>query len=163
KFERMLVECNRQRKKTLDETIREVVVSNNPEEAHRNLVAHRKKAAEVKGDFIKIEGRKHRAKVSKGKEPMLRCLIRIVNAQRHYWPLSDRSIHYEVLNDPPLRHSQKPGSRYRNDLKSYHDLTGLLTRARLAGQIPFAAIADPTRTVCKWEVHQGAGDFVEGE
>src|SRR5262249_5543179 len=36
----------------------------------------------------------------------------------------------------------------------------LLTRARLAGEIPFDAIADPTRTVCNWRLDRGVGGFL---
>jgi hypothetical protein len=37
----------------------------------------------------------------------------------------------------------------------------LLTRARLAGKIPFDAIEDPTRTVCEWHLDREAGVFIE--
>jgi hypothetical protein len=39
----------------------------------------------------------------------------------------------------------------------------VLTRARLAGEIPFDAIADPTRTVCNWKLDDQVGGFVRRE
>jgi hypothetical protein len=92
---------------------------------------------------------------------MLKRIVDLIHAEREYWPLSDRSIHYLLLNDPPLRHAGKPDSRYHNSLQCYKDLCDLLTRARLAGEIPFAAIADPTRTVCSWDTDRGVGGFIE--
>ena len=67
------------------------------------------------------------------------------------------------MNDPPLIHASKPKSRYKNDKKSYNALTELLTRARLAGLIPFDVIADETRPVETWRVHRSVGDFVRAE
>jgi hypothetical protein len=62
--------------------------------------------------------------------------VQHILAQRvEFWPLSDRSIHYALLNDPPLRHAAKPDSVYANDRASYHDLTDLLTRARPNGWV----------------------------
>jgi hypothetical protein len=88
----------------------------------------------------------------------------IVLAQKPYWPLSDRSIHYSLLNDPPLRNLNKgEPSRYKNDLSSYKDTCEILTRMRLEGRIPFAAIADPTRTVESWSLNRDVGGFVRQE
>jgi len=61
--------------------------------------------------------------------------------------LTDRRIHYLLLNDPPLRHDKKPGSRYANDKPSYKALTNLLLRARLTGDIQMASIEDSTRPI----------------
>jgi hypothetical protein len=159
-FETMLVEHNRQRVKSFDEALREQVIACNPEDAYRALVEHRKARAELTGEFIAIEGTKRRKAISRAKWPMLLSVRRIIEEQREYWPLSDRSIHYDLLNDPPLRHASKPESRYQNDRRSYKDLCDLLTRARLAAEIPFDAISDPTRTVCNWRLDDQVGSFI---
>jgi hypothetical protein len=62
-----------------------------------------------------------------------------------------------------LRHASKPDSRYQNVIECYKDLCDLLTRARRTGEIPFAAIADPTRPVVTWDAFGNVGDFVERE
>jgi hypothetical protein len=162
-FETLLVEYNRQRVKGFDEVVREQVITCNPGDAHRALVEHRKAVADVTGEFIALEGVKRRKAISGAKWPMLLSVKRIIEEQREYWPLSDRSIHYDLLNDPPLRHASKPESRYQNDRRSYKDLCDLLTRARLASEIPFRAIADPTRTVCNWRVDDQVGGFIRRE
>jgi ParB-like nuclease domain len=158
-----LCEANRQRVKGFEEILREKVVCVDPQIAHLALIEQRKAKAAVSGEFLKLEGRKTRKKISKAKLPMLNAVITIVNNQREYWPLSDRSIHYDLLNDPPLRHASKPASRYTNSKESYKDLTDLLTRARLTGEIPFDAIADPTRMVCSWDLDNEVGTFIERE
>jgi hypothetical protein len=162
-FETMLVEYNRQRVKGLDEVVREQVITSNPDDAYRSLVAYRKAKSAVSGEFLTIEGSKVRKIISDAKRPMLDAVKFIVNGKNDYWPLSDREIHYDLLSDPPLRHASKPDSRYRNDRPSYQDLCDLLTRARLAGLIPFEAIADPTRTVKVWNFKREPGGFITDE
>jgi hypothetical protein len=160
KFEVLLREFNRQRVKSFDEVVRECVIDANSGDAYEALISQRKAKARVSGDLLTIEGIKTRKTISLGKMPMLRAAIAIIRAQREYWPLSDRSIHYDLLNDPPLRHAGKPDSWYANNRDSYKDLCDLLTRARLAGDIPFDAIADPTRTIVTWDVYRDLGAFV---
>jgi hypothetical protein len=162
-FETMLVEHNRQRVKGLDEVVREQVITCNPENAYRSLVEYRRAKSAVSGEFLSIEGTKTRKAISSAKRPMLDAVIEIIDGKSDYWPLSDREIHYDLLSDPPLRHSSKPGSRYKNDRSSYQDLCDLLTRARLAGLVSFAAIADPTRTVCNWRLDREPGAFIRRE
>jgi hypothetical protein len=77
----------------------------------------------------------------------LEAVQRVIEENERYWPLTDRRVHYLLLNNPPLRHDKKSASRYRNDKASYKALTHLLIRARLAGLIPMEAIEDPTRPV----------------
>jgi hypothetical protein len=87
----------------------------------------------------------------------------VIECSRQYWPLSDRRIHYSLLNDPPLRHAGKPDSVYANDKASYKALVELLTRGRLAGKIPWTAIADTTRPVTNWQVFENPRAFVAKE
>jgi hypothetical protein len=159
----LLREYNRQRTKSADEVLREEVVSANPDEAHRFLTKYRREAAEVDAEFIVIEGEKRRAAISKAKRPMLDAICRIIEERRAYWPLTDRQIHYALLNDPPLRHASKPQSAYVNNQQCYDDLTDLLTRARLAGEIAFNVIDDPTRPVEVWDFPRGVGPFIQEE
>src|SRR5207249_2372016 len=77
-----------------------------------------------------------------------------------FWPLTDRRIHYALLNDPPLIHAKKPGSRYRNDQDSYRATIDIVSRGRLQGLIPWEAITDPTRPVVTWDVHREIGSFI---
>ena len=94
---------------------------------------------------------------------MLDAAIAVIDSREKFWPLSDRQIHYALLNNPPLRHASKPDSVYRNDKFSYKDLTNLLTRARVEGLIDHESIGDETRPVRIWDVHDTTGSFVKRE
>ena len=163
-FVRLLREYNRQRVKTRDEVTREEIVSSDPEEAYRALREHREAASRVDAvATIRLGDAKGRHGISKAKEPFLKAVLGIIDGWRAYWPLTDRRIHYALLNDPPLVHASKPHSRYQNTLQCYKATCDLVTRARLAGRIPWAAVHDPTRPVCTWRVHGGVGDFTRDE
>jgi len=159
----LLREYNRQREKSLDERIREQLVSVNPEEAYQSLVAQRKARAAVSAPKMEIVGVKTRAAISNAKTPFLAAIRKILRERKEFWPLSDRQIHYALLNDPPLKHSSKPKSRYANDQPSYKALVDLLTRARVDGSLPMESIADETRPVSVWNVYREASAFVKVE
>ena len=162
-FLRLLVMHNQQRSKTVSEMLAEEVVRSSADEAHRALVQHRvergRRAVAECAAMDDVEIRR-RAEVSRAKWPMLQAVIAVVNDLREFWPLSLRTIHYNLLNAPPLRHASKPASRYRNDRASYKDLSKLLTRARVHGLVPYDAIDDATRPVETWNVYRNAGDYM---
>jgi hypothetical protein len=158
-FLTLLREYNRQRAKSLDEVLREEVVSANPEESYRRLVEHRKESARVSAETIRIEGHLRRSRITAAKTPFLDAILGVLRDRRDFWPLTDRQIHYALLNDPPLIHASKQDSRYANTVKSYKSLCELLTRARLAGNVPFASIHDPTRPVTTWQVFRDPAPF----
>jgi hypothetical protein len=164
-FETMLVENNRQRVKTFDEVVREQVILADPEGAYRSLVEHRRNASAPSADYLDLVGEKRRSNIGRIKMGLVQAIVTIVLAQKPYWPLSDRKIHYSLLNDPPLRNLNRgESSRYKNDLESYKDTCEILTRMRLEGMIPFASIADPTRTVECWDfLNREVGEFVKKE
>ncbi len=160
----LLREFNRQRVKTFAEKIREEVISTDPREAYQSLIEHRQQQLYADTpDTIVMRGSKRRAEISAAKEPMLNAIKRVLAERRKFGQLSDRMIHYALLNDPPLIHASKPDSLYANTLQSYKALTEILTRARLAGIIPMNAIADETRPVQVWDVHQDVSSFLRIE
>jgi hypothetical protein len=162
-FVRRLEMYNRQRDKTLSERLREAVIKADPEDAHRVLSEYREAQATHFTRTIEMRGEKKRAEISRAKIPFANAAINILNSMRKYLPLSDRQIHYLLLNDPPLRHASKPDSTYQNDKHSYKDLTDLLLRLRLAGNIPMDWIADTTRPFVEASCYQNAGRFLQKE
>jgi hypothetical protein len=137
------------------------VLDTDPKEAHASLVTERKRRASVSTPTLVIVGTKRRAAISSAKRPFLDAILDVLEDRRDFWPLSDRSIHYALLNDPPLIHAAKPQSRYGNTKASYRALVELLTRARLEGHILMDAIADETRPVTLWAVHQSPTQFIK--
>ncbi len=159
----LLREYNRQREKSFDEKLREVVVTINPNDAYQSLIEHRAAQSAVEGDHMAIGERKHRAAISFAKRGFLNAILAVLKDNRSFWPLSDRQVHYRLLNSPPLRHSSKPDSVYRNDPGSYKSLVDLVTRARLKGHIPMQAIADETRPIVTWSTWPDVRGFIHSE
>ncbi len=158
-FEKRLVTYNAQRDKSPDMRIREQLVLTDPKSAYENLVSERAEASRVKAETLILGAGRARSRITAAKQPFLDAIQRIIDELQDYWPLSDRRVHYALLNDPPLIHAKKPHSRYQNDGRSYKAVCELLTRARLAGLIPFDAIGDETRPVMTWDVYPNVGPF----
>ncbi|NOT00451.1 MAG: ParB N-terminal domain-containing protein [Phycisphaerales bacterium] len=159
----LLREHNRQRVKSLDEMLREEVVSADPDLAHVRLLEHRRDRSDMSdrpSSTVEMSGRKGRKRISEQKRAMTEAVMAAIGERREYWPLSDRQIHYVLLNDPPLRNVTRPDSRYANDRASYGDLCDLLTRARLTGEIVWRAIGDETRPTTQWRCHAHAQAFI---
>lgn len=156
----LLREYNRQREKSREERLREELVTIEPDDAYQSLIAHRAEHSTVEVPSLRIRGAMRRSEISPAKAPLLAAIQRILEEHRRFWPLSDRRIHYSLLNNPPLKHASKSTSRYRNDGPSYKALVELLTRARITGEIPFAAIADTTRPVTVWRTWREVGGFI---
>src|SRR5262249_25850315 len=165
RFLQLLAECNRQRVKTAEEMARKAIAGVDPDDAYQHLRQYRDarvRETTAEALAIDIEGEASRAQISKAKMPMLNAALAVISARRQFWPLTTRQVHYGLLNEPPLRHASKPGSRYANDLKSYKDLCDLLLRARFEGLLDWDAIDDPTRPVTVWRGWQSVGPFVRG-
>ena len=158
---------NQQRIKSNAELLSEAVMLADPEASYTALcmwrAENRDKSQFCGEDLIENPNLQARSKISKAKLPFLEAVCDVINDLREYWPLSDRQVHYALLNDPPLRNANKKKSLYRNDTASYKDLCNLLTRARLMGYIPWAAIDDPTRPVSHAVGWQNTQDFLRDE
>ncbi len=163
-FMQLLRECNRQRVKTFGEALREQAIDADPEVAYQALVEHRREASAISVDnLIDIREGMKRSIISPAKKPLLDAIQKILVDMEDFLPISVRQIHYNLLNDPPLKHASKPDSVYCNDAKgtSYDGLVKLLVRARIEGIIPYEAIADETRPVVIWNTHDNAPEFMK--
>jgi hypothetical protein len=147
--------------------LREAVIGIKPEEAHGRLIAHRfarsRLAEEGSLHAIQLRKEKLRSRISRAKTPLLEAIQRICEDHRSYWPLTDRQVHYQLLNIRPLRHAAKADSVYGNNLESYKAAIDLLTRGRLENLIPWAAISDETRPVIIWDAHRSPQTFLDRE
>lgn len=136
-FLRLLVEMNSQRIKSASELLHESLIKIDPKKAHQKIANDRKLKDESRGgDNLSAidpgdDGR--RCDISKAKKPFLDAILRVLDGQHEYWPLSDRQIHYRLLGeDAPLTHASKPDSQYINDKTSYRKLTdqrGIFSRS----------------------------------
>ena len=108
---------NSQRIKSANELLQESLIKIDPKEAHQQIVNARKEKNEERSEnglsAIDPWDDGRRCEISKAKTPFLEAILRVLNEQREYWPLSDRQIHYRLLGvDAPLTHASKPDSRY---------------------------------------------------
>lgn len=164
-FLKLLREHNRQRTKTVDEVYREEIIDLDPAKCHDELRASRIAASKVSPAPIELDGWRGRKEISPAKQPMLDAAIAALKAREKYLPISLRSLHYALVSlaEPPLRHSKKRGSTYRNDRRSYQDLSDLVTRARIAGIIEPDSLCDETRPIETWHVHSDTRSFIREE
>ena len=160
-FVRLIVSFNSQRVKTIDQQARELTATIDPATAHQRLVESRRRESAVDAVPLDLGAWRGRSEI-KGNRPLADACIRVVGERRSDWPLSDRQIHYLLLNDAPRLHEKKRGL-YRNDKKSYRTLTNILTRLRLSAAIPFSAIADETRPVSICPVHPHPQSYLRAE
>ena len=158
---KLLRSHNLQREKTPNERIREELVTIDPARAYFDLKRSRLRAKARSQSNIEMGVRKDRPRITTTQ--FLKAVQRIIEENEEYLPLTDRRVHYLLLNDPPLRHDKKPQSLYRNEEKSYKSLTGLLIRARLSDEIPMDCIEDTTRPIQPGGGFASAEQFVKQE
>jgi hypothetical protein len=77
-----------------------------------------------------------------------------------YLPTSDRKVHYELLNNPPLKNATDPERFYTNIEEDYKDCTDVLTRGRIEGKIPWESIHDETRPCVTWSLWADPRPFI---
>ena len=161
---KILREHNHGRTKTFDELVREKLVDVSDECVLR--AAQESRAMRKHGTAAEIRlsvSRKTRHNISDIKRPFACAVVRVLNDLGEDKPVSVRSVHYQLLRDPPRRNSKDPGSIYANDKNSYKDLSDLLTRMRLAEMVPWGWISDDIRPVRSWRTWSNAGEFIASE
>lgn len=161
-FLRLLASYNRQRVKTATEQLREEVALMS-DASCRQVRRFRRESAALNGDgAVELRQRRRRSAI-RDKLELRDAIIKVVRAEERNWPLSDRAVHYRLLNIPGLVRNDRTRLPYDNAAAAYDDVTDMLTRLRLDGSVPFEAIADETRPVVVWDTHRSAGDFVRRE
>jgi hypothetical protein len=161
-----LAQYNRQRVKTCDELVREEIALADPEESYQALLDDREKHRRTYSHLqvIDISGEKRRWRFSKAKRPFVDIIVERVLAKEEFWPLTDRRIHYDLLNVVGLlRNYGKRQIPYANNRESFGDLCEVLTRLRLFKTIPMHAIEDETRPVVEWDCFKHVGAFTAKE
>lgn len=156
---KLLRSYNQVREKTFDERIAEALTDVSGEDAYESALSYRVARSEVSGEVNVYMGeRKERAEITT--IAFLNAVQKIVEDCRDEWPISNRAIHYLLLNNPPLTHDAKSDSHYRNEKAFTQKLSALLTRARIAGLIPMESICDEERACTVWNAHANPADFV---
>jgi len=162
-FLRLLASYNRQRVKTASEQLREEIVLMSDDDSYESVRHFRSDAATIRSEgIVELRSRKPRSAI-RDKRELRQAILNVIHAEQRNWPLSDRAVHYRLLNIPGLVRNDKTRVLYGNTAAAYDDVTNMLTRLRLDGSVPFEAIADETRPVSIWDTHRCVGDFVRRE
>jgi ParB-like nuclease domain len=178
-YMKLLSDYNPQRIKTVDAILRETILQVD-EATLEDMGGDRPQLIEStfapteEPEFMDVEGEKGVEPIGPRRQEFLAAVVKIVNELKEYWPLSIRQIHYQLLNNPPLKQTPPERSRfskeelearnrYRNDRGSYQALSRLCTSARYLGHVPFHAVDDPTRTSVPNMGWADIRDFVEYE
>lgn len=161
RFVKLLRAYNLQRDKTREERFREELVSANPDgDPYMTLITHRVRSSRIQAESIELVGRKKRSIITPVKRQMVNAIKKVIfEDRRDYWPLSVRAVHYPLLNYKFFRNTKRR-TLYVNDRKSYQDLSDLITRLRLLGEIPWEAVSDETRPVALWNVWASPRAFI---
>lgn len=161
----LLREHNRQRIKSIDEIAREEAISFDPENCYQDLVNRRRVATSRTCPEAMVLGKKKkRSRITDVKQDMVDAVLRVVENLRELWPIDGRKIHYELLSDPsPLRNTSDPTSTYINNRKCSKDLSDLVTRLRLTGELPMEAIDDSERIVIVPNTDPDPATFIRRE
>ncbi len=164
-WKKVLRAHNHQRVKPAAVRMKEALLDIDPALAHEKLISQRDERDRVAPPQIEISGQKVRCGISARKQDFLQAAIRVITELKPFWPVTVRQVHYGLLNNPPLRNSSSgtQHAKYENDLKSYSDLSNLLTRARLSGLVLWESISDETRPTSGTRYSIDAATFVDQE
>lgn len=153
-----------QRIKSVDELLREKIISQLDHKDEIVKEVRMKEALRALGSNeesvnVPIIGKLKRPKISEEKKEMVESVLKVIHEQKNFWPLSLRRVHYALLNNPPRKNTRISNSRYKNDDNSYDNLSKLVVRLRLFGQLSWSAIADETRPDMKFSGYANPSDF----
>lgn len=168
-WHKLLAEYNPQRVKSAGTIIKEALLRMNDTDGGEVLEKYDADAVATDVDYQAVAGVKDVDEIGERQTEFLNAVQLVVNSLRRFWPLSIRQIHYNLLNNPPLRQTIKSKKRdaerwrYRNDDSSYTALSNLLTPARYQGLISFEAIDDATRPKFTRSGYKSASEFINSE
>lgn len=164
RFLTLLREFNRQRVKGVDEILREAMIDVSDEDLrayHAEALTEQLDGENDSGQVpINASQSRKRFGISEAKQPFVNAIKWVIHDRHKFWPLSVRAVHYALLNERPLRNAKTQTSLYSNDKCSYQDLSNILTRLRLAREIPWEAISDETRPVTEWRQWDNSAGFI---
>lgn len=164
-LEKLLVEFNSQRIKSIDTLLKENLVKISKEDAHRILVQNREEKSKIDlKPNITIKGSKKRHEPNRRiKEEYIKHIKIVLKELKSYYPLSVRQVFYNLLNYSFLKNIDRPDSKFRNCLNDYSDLSRQLTTLRVLGEIPYESFEDDTRPVSFGYGNSNANDFIKSE
>jgi hypothetical protein len=168
----ILREHNTGREKTINERIREemidVAVVDTAGQVVDSLIAE----SDVTSETIELPSKqKKRARITSMSRDFADAILHILNeGDLKGLNVNERAIHYRLL--PPLnvltstKKGEKGGFIYGSpgkDKESVAALSRMLTRLRLAREVPWHRIIDETRPTASWNTSANAAEFIGQE
>lgn len=160
-FMALLIESNRQRHKSFDESAREQMAIAAAGNSITELAQFRAEQARISVPTLALGDEKHRAKVSKGKAAFVEAVLGTLRELKQFLPVSLRQVHYNLLNRPQF--PAVSGKPYQNNRASYQALSGLLTQLRVSGAVNPACIIDETRPTSLWNTYASREPYLAAE
>ena len=99
-----------------------------------------------------------RSKLSASGRTIVDAVEEYLDENRQFWPMTLRGLHYALV-EGPLGQAEE----YRNTNEHYKMLGVILTKARLEGLIPWAAMADNHREIMESAGNTSAESFIRSE
>lgn len=178
----LLVQHNSHRDKDVGEILNERIALRTSEDAHAEHVKARSALAaeqNAQPSMAVTQGR-DRGVLSDEKSDMIEAILRVLEENGADLPLSVRRVHYLIATGVTrvLRNTNKnrwPKMRRRKngrpeasefyglDKWSAKDLSGVLTRLRCDGRVPWDSIIDETRPSDQLDTMDNVGDFLSRE
>lgn len=149
--------------------LKEAMLKRADEDPRDLLSRWNESSLDSEAEYTEVCGFKKTGKITSQRQPFLDATKKVIESMRKYWPLTVRQVHYQLLNDPPLRrtvsrsNADPEKSRYRNDNESYKALVRLLKDARYAGLVSLLCIDDPTRPFHHFHGYDHLGEFLNAE
>jgi hypothetical protein len=110
-FIKELVKYNNQRIKSNDVLFREAVVLTSKGDAYKRLKKERARLSATdasKIETIKFTERRDHNSISQFRKPFLDAVIKILETNKRYLPLTDRQIHYRLFSGSAIPNSNTP-------------------------------------------------------
>ncbi len=160
-FRKMLVAFNRDtRNKTLPQIAREDAATMDPNAAFQWVIEEREARKREAAEAMQLPPAKRRKAIVDNR-PLADAAIKIINGHAGF-KMTLRQLHYVLLKlkNPPLVNS-RTGRRYRNDDKCYHTLSGVVSRLRVFGELPFDCLADLNRFMTEPYWYKSMNDYAQ--
>jgi hypothetical protein len=152
-WSKILAEYNPQRIKGPASLLRESLMRFTGENTRHLIKDYNTASAEVDVNLMRFTRSKNVNPIGRRQEFLEAVIALIEGPLKPFLPTTLRTIHYNLLNDPPLTQTCKTSTksrhhyRYKNDKKSYKKLSRLVTDARYLGLIDIDVIDDRVLSV----------------
>ena len=167
-YRALLTEFNLQRIKTFEEQVREKAARTSTKRAYQALNSRRDlqelRLARGQADIpqLNLAPVTQRWNISEEKQEFVAAIKQVMaaEARQGYRQTDERTIHYKLLSLDFWRNTRLR-LRYENTPASYQNLSNILTRLRVTGDVDPSVIVDESRSVEVWFTFSEISGYLE--